>query len=107
MISIIGWYLYGIFSFNLSEGKFVLDRKIVVPNKAYSLEVYIYPSDATIQGSVSVQKLEGDSAIFLTYYERYNSVASSNLLGDSILELCLKDTNSYDLKVDTFFLRLP
>ncbi|RFS21151.1 hypothetical protein DVR12_17605 [Chitinophaga silvatica] len=91
----------------LSESKPSVFKTIKLPNKGYLLNVEIYPSDATIQGSVTVLAKYIDSTSVLGRFERYNQIFMDSVLGDSMIMLCLKDTNSSVIIADTIYLKLP
>jgi hypothetical protein len=105
LLSLIGLNLFSCIS-PLSESKSV-SKTIKLSNRGYLLNVEIYPSDATIQGSVTVLAKYVDSTSVVGRFEKYNQIVMDSVLGDSVLMLCLKDTNSYNIITDTMYLKLP
>ena len=107
IVVILGFVIYKILSVQLFDNNSVILKELTIPDKSYSIVVYSFPSSATIQGSIQVHaKYPDGEDRLLKNYDRYNKLISiSN--GDSILNLKLVDTISYEPKIDTFELRLP
>lgn len=72
-----------------------------------TLKVMYYSSDATIQSSIQVQKIIGDSVSIVNRYDRYNYMDTCQLLNDSTFLLVLRDTISVlGNKPDTMIITL-
>lgn len=70
---------------------------IAVPNKDYKLKVICIPSNATIQSSIQVRKLQNGKMTeeVLRDYERYNYVDTMYLKNDTTFLIIVRDTISY------------
>jgi hypothetical protein len=79
---------------------------VVVPKGNYKI-LYV-AGNATTQNVIQVVSISNDnSQVVLKNYERYNALDSYKLLGDTILQLVVRDTISYlGNKPDTFLLKL-
>jgi hypothetical protein len=103
-----GIFVYKLATFKLFDNKLIFLEQVPIPEKGYSLMIYNFPSNATIQGSIQVHlKYTNREEKLLKNYDRYNRVVSAIPEGDSLLKLELIDTISYQSNVDTFNLRLP
>lgn len=82
---------------------------IDIPNKDYKLRVVYMPSNATIQSSIQVRKLQGDKKTegLLKDYERYNYIDTMYLKNDTTFILIIRDTVSIlGNKPDTMIVKL-
>jgi hypothetical protein len=63
-------------------------------NKKAYIRVMYYPSNATLQSSIQVQKIVNDSIEVIKDYERYNYMDTWRLINDTTLMLVIRDTTS-------------
>ena len=76
-------------------------------NKKADIKVMYYPSNATLQASIQVQKVVNDSIEVVKNYERYNYMDTCRLINDTMLMLVLRDTISVlGNKPDTMIIQL-
>ena len=76
-------------------------------NKKAYIKVMYYPSNATLQASIQVQKVVNDSLEVVKNYERYNYMDTCRLINDTMLMLVLRDTISVlGNKPDTMIIQL-
>ena len=67
----------------------------IQPNtKTSTIRVMYYPSNATMQASIQVQKIVKDNIEVLKDYERYNYMDTCGLIDDTTLLLIIRDTIS-------------
>ncbi len=74
------------------KGKELFSRQLA--NKNGSIKVFYYPSNATIQASIQVQKIVNDSIEVIKNYERYNYMDTCYLMNDTTFILVIRDTAS-------------
>ena len=82
---------------------------IDIPNKNYKLKVVYIPSNATIQSSIQIRKLQTNNKTeeLLQDYERYNYVDTMYLKNDTTFMLIIRDTVSVlGNKPDTMIIKL-
>ena len=80
--------------------------KINVPNRNFKVGIYYLPSNATSQDYIQVRKIEDGVENVIENFERYDYVVRTELKGDSVLSLVLKDTRLNVTKPDTFLIDL-
>lgn len=106
VIVIIVFAIYKLSTFSLFEVNVKEVSKINVPSRNFKVGIYYLPSNATSQDYIQVRKIENGVENVIENFERYDCVVKSELQGDSILSLVLKDTSLNATNPDTFLIDL-
>ena len=102
----IVFVVYKILTFSIFDVEIKEISMVDVPNKNFKIGIYYLPSNATSQDYIQVRKIENDVEHVIENFEKYNFVVKSDLMGDSVLSLILKDSIMNVVKQDTFFIKL-
>jgi hypothetical protein len=111
-LNIFVFLIFNISLFSCTDTSKVKEKElsvIEVPNKPYKFRIVYIPSNATIQSSIQVRKLNVIiSEELLQEFERYNYLQSYRLLNDTALMIVVKDTISYlgSQRFDTMIVKL-
>lgn len=106
VIVFVAFVVYKISTFSLFDIEVKEVSMIDVPNKNFKIGVFYLPSNATSQDYIQVRKIENGVENVIGNFERYDFVVKSELIGDSLLSLVLKDTSMNAVKQDTFLITL-
>ena len=74
--------------------------------KALRLVFFYLPANATSQNYIQVRKIENGIENVIWNFERYDFVANTELIGDSLFLLVLKDTSNGTTRLDTVWVNL-
>jgi len=96
--------IYAMSTFSLFDLDMKKIAEIKVPNKNCKISIIYIPSNVTSQNYIQVRKIEDDIEIVLENFERYDKLVWSELQGDSLLRLVLKNTKT--IKQDTVIITL-
>ncbi len=106
IVSLIGYGIYKVNTFSLFDVEITHLQTINVPEKPYTLKVYLLPSNATSQSYIQVRKIESKVEEVLASYERYNYLNSYSL-SDGEVSFIVSDTSIAHSRADTVRLALP
>lgn len=106
VLVIVAFAIYKISTFSLFDVNVKEVSKINVPNRNFKVGIYYLPSNATSQDYIQVRKIEDGVENVIENFERYDYVVKTELKGDSVLSLVLKDTSLNATKPDTFLIDL-
>lgn len=102
----VAFVIYKISTFSLFDIEIKEVSIIDVPNQDFKVGVFYLPSNATSQDFIQVRKIQNDVGNVIGNFERYDFVVESELTGDSLLRIVLKDTSLNTVKPDTFLINL-
>lgn len=106
-IALVLFYgVYKLLTFQLFDSEIEKLEVIDIPEKDYSISIYYVPSDATIQSSIQVRKMQNGVVEVLENYERFNFLNSFKLLNKDTLKLIVSDTSRVKFK-ETKKIKLP
>ena len=97
---------YKIASFSLFKSERVILEEIEIIDKSYLIRIDYVPSDATIQSSIQIMKVENGDEVVLSFYERYNYLKSYEVKSDSFF-IVIDDTLRKHVKEVTHKIKLP
>lgn len=106
VLVIVAFTIYKISTFSLFEVNLNEVSKINVPNRNFEIGIYYLPSNATSLDYIQVRKIEDGVENVIENFKRYDCVVKTELKGDSVLSLVLKDTSLNAIKPDTFLIDL-
>jgi len=106
VLIIVAFTIYKMATFSLFDVEVNEVTRINVPNRNFELAIYYLPSNATSQDYIQVRKIENGVENVIESFERYDNVVKSELEGDSLLCLILKDKSINAVKQDTFLIKL-
>jgi hypothetical protein len=106
IVSLLGYGIYTVNTLSLFDVEITHLKTINVPEKPYTLKVYLLPSNSTSQSYIQVRKIESKVEEVLASYERYNYL-NSYTLSDGEVSFILSDTSIAHSRADTVRLTLP
>jgi hypothetical protein len=106
VLFIIVFVIYKVLTFSLFDDEVKEVAKINVPNKNFRIGIFYLPSNATSQDYIQVRKIGNGVENVIESFERYDFIVETELKGDSLLSLILKDTSRNVIEQDTFLINL-
>jgi hypothetical protein len=106
IVSMFGYGIYTANTLSLFDVEITHLKTINVPEKPYTLIVYLLPSNATSQSYIQVRKIECNVEEVLASYERYNCLKNYTL-SDGEVSFIVIDTSIAHSRADTVRLALP
>lgn len=83
-IIFIMYGIYRISTFEIFDDEIIELENIKILNKNYCIIIYQIPSNATIQSSIQIRKLENEIEEVLYDFERFNQLDSFTLKNDTL-----------------------
>jgi hypothetical protein len=102
----IGLVIFEISTFSLFDLEIEEISTLNVSSKKIDIGIYYLSSNTSSEEYIQVRKIENNIESVIQNFKRYDSVVKSELKGDSLICLVLKDTDMKIVKQDTFLIPL-